>query len=150
MRMRNKLGIIVLFLLSVLSCRQPAAMEYFVAGETGPFEFTVDLSDSTAVYDFELYTRLDGRHRDIESDVETPLTLTWQAPSDSLYLETVYLPLKGGEETFYSRQVRAPYRSGVVPSEAGIWTIRATLPLSVPGLRGLGLIVRRRAWDTEN
>lgn len=147
--MRKALGII-LFFLAVLSCRQPGSMEFFVPGDTGPFTFPVDLSDTTASYDFDFYTRLDGHHRDILSDTEMPLTLMWTAPSGALYVETVYVPLSGSGETFYSRQVRAPYRSGVVPAEAGTWQIRASLPVAVPGLRGLGLIVKRNPWDTEN
>ena len=144
--------VVILFavLFAAVSCRQPRSMELFVPGSEGPFEFVLDMSDSTAAYDFEFYTRLDGRHRDIETDVEMPLTLVWQSPSDSLFVETVYVPLTGGEETFYSREVRVPYRSGVVPAEPGIWSLRASLPVRVPGLRGLGLIVNRKAWDTEN
>ena len=60
------------------------------------------------------------------------------------------VPVSGSNETFYSRQVRTPYRAGVVPSEAGTWQLRAALPVSVPGLRGLGLVIKRNAWDTEN
>ena len=148
--MRKTLGIILFFFLAAVSCRQPGSVELFVPGETGPFAFSVDLSDTTAAYDFDFYTRLDGRHRDILSDTEMPMTVTWTAPSGALYVETVYVPLSGSDETFYSRQVRAPYRSDVVPAEAGAWQIRVSLPVSVPGLRGLGLIVKRNAWDTEN
>ena len=147
--MRRTLGLIIGVLMA-LSCRQPGSVEQFVAGGTCPFTFAVDMSDTLSVYDFDFYTRLDGHHRDIESDVEMPLTLTWEAPSGALAVESVFVPLSGSSETFYSRQVRVPYRAGVVPSEAGIWTLRASVPVSVPGLRGLGLIVRRRLWDTEN
>ena len=148
--MRRFASLIVVVLLAAVSCRQPRSVELFMPGATGPFEFSVDMSDTLSVYDFDFYTRLDGRHRDIESDVETPLTLVWEAPSGGLYVETVYISLAGSSATFYSRQVRVPYRSGVIPSEAGVWSLRASLPVSVPGLRGLGLIVRRRPWDTEN
>ena len=147
--MRKTLGII-LFLWVAVSCRQPGSVELFVPGDAGPFTYSIDMSDTTSAYDFDFYTRLDGRHRDIVSDVEMPLTVTWTAPSGALYVETVYVPLTGSDETFYSRQVRAPYRADVVPAEAGIWTLRAALPVAVPGLRGLGLVVRRKPWDTEN
>ena len=134
----------LLLSLSVLSCREPTSVETYIRSETGPFAFSVDMADTTAVYDLTFYTRLDGPHRYLESDFETPLTIYWRSPSDSLYEETVYLPLEGEDETFYSRQLIVPYREGVSPKESGIWGLTVTLPSEVPGLRGLGLKVRKR------
>ena len=146
--MRRFLTLLSLLLLAV-SCREPDTLEQFVPGE-GPFEYTVNMSDSLSTYDFAFYTRLDGRHRDIECEREMPLTVVWQAPSNQLFAETVFLPLAGTDKTFYSRQVRVPYRSGVVPAEAGVWTLRVSVPVRIPGLRGLGLITTKKPWDTEN
>ncbi len=141
----------LLCLLAVLSCREPSSVENYVCSETGPFSFNVDMSDTSAVYDLVFYTRLDGRHRDIESDVEMPLSVWWRSPSDSLYQEEVYLPLEGEDETYYSRQLRVPYREGVKSREPGWWNLTVTLPSPVPGFRGLGLIVeKKRLWDMEN
>ena len=50
--MRNTPLIFLLFFLLV-SCRQPVTVDDFRAGE-GPYVFAVDLSDSTAAYDFDL------------------------------------------------------------------------------------------------
>ena len=47
-----------LFLLT--GCREPMSVEKFVKGE-GPYTFFVDMGDSTAVYDFDLYTRVDAQ-----------------------------------------------------------------------------------------
>ena len=134
----------LLILLLVLSCREPMSVETYIRSETGPFAFTVDMSDTTAVYDLTFYTRLDGPHRYLESDFETPLTVYWRSPSDSLYEETVYLPLEGEDENFYSRQLKVPYREEVSPREAGVWTLTVTLPSPVPGFRGLGLVTTKR------
>ena len=50
---------LLLAVLAVFSCREPRSTEQFVPGE-GPFVFSVDLSDTTAVYDVDLYSRLDA------------------------------------------------------------------------------------------
>ena len=141
--MRRAIPLILIFL-SVLSCREPMSVETYIHSETGPYAFSVDMSDTTAVYDLTIYTRLDGPHRYLESDFETPLTIYWRSPSDSLYSETVYLPLEGEDENFYSRQLMVPYREDVSPVEAGVWALTVTLPSPVPGLRGLGLITTKR------
>ncbi len=141
--MRRAIPLILIFL-SVLSCREPMSVETYIHSETGPYAFSVDMSDTTAVYDLTIYTRLDGPHRYLESDFETPLTIYWRSPSDSLYSETVYLPLEGEDENFYSRQLMVPYREDVSPVEAGVWALTVTLPSPVPGLRGLGLMTTKR------
>lgn len=141
--MRRAIPLILIFL-SVLSCREPMSVETYIHSETGPYAFSVDMSDTTAVYDLTIYTRLDGPHRYLESDFETPLTIYWRSPSDSLYSETVYLPLEGEDENFYSRQLIVPYREDVSPVEAGVWALTVTLPSPVPGLRGLGLMTTKR------
>ena len=141
--MRRAIPLILVFL-SVLSCREPMSVETYIHSETGPYAFSVDMSDTTAVYDLTIYTRLDGPHRYLESDFETPLTIYWRSPSDSLYSETVYLPLEGEDENFYSRQLMVPYREDVSPVEAGVWALTVTLPSPVPGLRGLGLMTTKR------
>ena len=141
--MRRAIPLILIFL-SVLSCREPMSVETYIHSETGPYAFSVDMSDTTAVYDLTIYTRLDGPHRYLESDFETPLTIYWRSPSDSLYSETVYLPLEGEDENFYSRQLMVPYREDVSPVEAGVWALTVTLPSPFPGLRGLGLMTTKR------
>ena len=53
-----------LFLLLAIACQEPLSTEQFIPGG-GPYVFTVDMSDSTAAYDFDLYTRLDGDPEDL-------------------------------------------------------------------------------------
>ena len=125
------------------ACREPSAREEFVAGG-GPFLFQVDMTDTTRTYDFTFYTRLDGRPHLLEKIVDMPLDIQWISPSEEVFQETVWLPLTDPDATYYSRQIRHLYRSGVVPSEPGIWTLNVSVPdtLQIPGLRGLGLIQR--------
>ena len=132
-------------LLSTLAsaCREPMSVERFVPGD-GPYTFLVDLGDTTAAYDFDLYTRVDADPESIRDLGELPLEMTWKAPSDSLYRETVYMPLQG-RSSFFSRQVLVPYRADVRPYEAGAWALTAAIPdtAALPGLRGLGLVVTK-------
>ena len=141
-----------LILLLVTGCREPMSVERFVKGE-GPYTFFVDLSDSTATYDFDFYTRVDAPLDSLRRMQALPLTVTWTSPSFRVFREEVYLPLEG-QTTFFSRQVRAPYRAGVRPSVWGQWTLAVRVTDAPEGLRGMGLIVRRnkeeQGWDTEN
>jgi|GEM_PF-945525 len=142
--MRKALLAVLPVLLAALSCREPLSSERFVRGE-GPFTFPVDMTDTAAAYDFDFYTRVDARPDEIVRLGEVPVVVRWHSPADSLYDETVYLPLQG-RTSFFTRDVRAAYRADVRPYEAGLWTVTVSLPdtVSVPGLRGLGLVVTKR------
>jgi len=99
------------------------------------------MTDTTAVYDLDLYTRIDGRN--IPPMLE--LSVQWTSPSDSVYHETVFLPL--------SPEVYVHYRADMSPWEPGVWKldISASSARSVPGLRGLGLVVKKRgAYTSES
>ena len=126
---------LLLFLLA-LSCRQPASTELFVKAP-GPYVFAVDMADSTAAYDFDLYTRIDAT----EFPAELRLDVVWKGPASD-FKETVYLPVTRGH-SFFSQESYAPYRTGVVPSNPGQWTLHVSLPNPPEGLRGMGLVVRR-------
>lgn len=142
--MRRVLVPLLAVMCLALSCREPSAREDFVAGG-GPFIFRVDMSDTTRTYDLSFYTRLDARPHLLENVVDVPLSVQWISPSGEVFEETVYLPLTDEDATFYSRQIRRLYRSGIVPAEDGVWALAVTLPdtVSVPGLRGLGLIQQK-------
>ena len=142
--MRRPLLILLSFALLAVSCREPGSVESFIRGE-GPYVFTVDMTDSTAVYDLDLYTRIDAR----EYPAQLPLNISWKAPSGILFSETVYLPVGRGT-SFFSHDAYAPYRAGVVPSQWGEWTVTVTVPSAPEGLCGMGLVVKKQLWDTEN
>ena len=46
-----------ILLVLAVSCSEPLSSEYFIRGE-GPYEFTVEMADSLARYDFDLFTRI--------------------------------------------------------------------------------------------
>ena len=135
----------ILLLLLAAACRQPASTETFVPAP-GPYEFALDLSDSTAVWDVSFYTRVDAA-RDTLS--ELALSATWTSPSAESFTETVYLPLSEGT-SFFSQEACVPYRTAVAPLERGCWTLTVTVPSPPPGLRGVGLVVARSSHVTDN
>ena len=134
--MLRRFPLILVLLLLAVSCREPRSTERFVKGP-GPYVFVVDMSDTLSVYDLDLFTRVDG-----EVPPEIGLRVQWTAPSRATSRETVYLPL--------SPEVYQPYRRGMRPPQPGEWTLTVT-PVSAPeGLWGMGLVVTKRPWDTEN
>ena len=157
-----KKAVFILSALLAIACTEPLSTEQFVLGG-GPYVFTVDMADSTATYDFDLFTRLDGDHEDLATLKGTLLRAEWRSPSDSVFIEKVYLPLDGTRHSYYSRQVYVPYRAEMAPLQPGLWTLtfRQEDRMQMVPLRGLGLVVRRTPsvisseaeksiWDTEN
>ncbi len=118
------------------------SMEKFVEGE-GPFTFFVDMSDSTATYDIDFYTRIDAPADSLQKLTAMPLQVTWTSPSFHAFREDVYMPV-AGQSVFFSRQIRVPYRTGVRPEEPGAWTLAVRVTDAPEGLRGMGLIVEKK------
>ena len=138
----KRIIIVLLSLAALAGCREPMYVEKFVKGE-GPYTFFVDMSDSTAVYDFDLYTRVDAPLDSLRKMTALPLQVTWTSPSFHVFREDVYLPMEG-KTSLFSRQVRAPYRAGVRPSEWGQWQVVVRVPDAPAGLCGMGLVVERK------
>ena len=137
----RKLVSIGMLCVLLTACREPMSVERFVKGE-GPYTFFVDMGDTTAAYDFDFYTRVDAVQDSLRKLPAMPVSVTWTSPSFHVFREEVYMPLEG-ETTFFSRQVRVPYRAGVRPEEPGLWTLTVRLADPPEGLRGLGLAVAR-------
>ena len=122
-------------------CKEPMSVEKFVPGE-GPYTFFVEMADSGATYDFDFYTRVDAPRDSVRAKAALPLSVSWTSPSFHVFREDVYLPLEGSS-TFFSTQVRAPYRAGVRPVEYGQWVLTVRVSDPPGGLRGMGLVVAR-------
>ena len=133
---------ILLLLLLLTGCKEPMSVERFVKGE-GPYTFFVDMTDSTASYDFDLYTRVDAPMDSLRKMTSLPLTVTWTSPTFHVFKEDVYMPMEG-QGSFFSRQIRVPYRAGVRPTEWGKWVIAVRVNNPPEGLRGMGLVVERK------
>ena len=134
------IGLLLCILLT--GCREPMSVERFVKGE-GPYTFFVEMSDSTASYDFDLYTRVDAPADSLRKLAALPLQVTWTSPTFHVFREEVYLPMDG-KMSLFSKQVRAPYRAGIKPIEWGPWQLVVWVQDPPEGLCGMGLVVHRR------
>ena len=117
------------------------SVEKFVKGE-GPYTFFVEMSDSTATYDFDLYSRVDAPADSLRKLAALPLQVTWMSPSLPGLREAGYLAMDG-KMSLFSMQVRAPYRAGVRPEEWGPWQVVVRVQDPPEGLCGMGLVVSR-------
>jgi len=155
----RKLFLPLLPLLLLLACNPPRSYEEFIPAEhsgglafdDNVYRFDLDLSDSTAVYDVYFYTRVENTGlTQVRSDHgQLGLEINWLSPltavSDSSFTagqsvlsETVYMPL--GDD----RGSKTLYRSGVSPGLYGLWTLEVKTLDAPKGLRGLGIICKKR------
>ena len=117
-------------------CVRSEDFEIFVLREDardGVYVYTLPLQDTTAAYDFWFYSRV-GTH-----PVENlQLNVQWLAPSGDAFSETVYMREVG------LRGSREPYRSGMVPAQAGDWQL-SVRPVDMSGeLLGFGVVCKKR------
>ncbi|MBO4605804.1 MAG: hypothetical protein J5667_04630 [Bacteroidales bacterium] len=138
--MRSRL-LIALAVVCFWSCARPVSGELFLAAPRNSYDFPILVVDSLAHFDFAFYTRVDS-----DDSVSEPvrLDITWVAPSDTVYRETVYMLTDTGEGTLQR------YRSYVRFPSVGQWTLKVGVSPEVKGFRGLGLIWKEKRWDTTN
>ena len=123
-------------LLCLCSCARPTSGELFLAAPRNSYDFPVEVVDSLSIFDFSFYTRVDG-----DEHVADPLRfdISWVAPSDTVYRETVYM-YAGDENGKLQR-----YRSYMRFPQKGEWTLKVSVSPEVKGFRGLGLV-----WKEKN
>lgn len=127
---------VICCLLLAVACNRPPSMEYISRDDgTGTYSFTIDMADSTYVYDLSFFTEPEGRHPG-----GFPMKINMVSPSGLTYFETVYFT--------YGESCVVPYRCGLVPKEFGIWKVEVRA--RAEGLKWLGLIINNRKWDTIN
>lgn len=123
-------------------CREPMSKEVFTLADKldsdGIYHFEMDMSDTLSVYDVWLYTRIDAPNITMATCPGFGLDVTWKAPSGQMYGEEVYFDTPLGSE-YYSHQYKVLYRSGLIPVEAGVWTLSLKVRDDVEGLRGMGV-----------
>ena len=76
----------------------------------------------------------------------TNLRVEWKAPTDSVYVERMYLPLDRGKKSYFSAQVYESFKADWTPAMPGLWTLtlRPEDRSEVLPLRGMGLVVTRK------
>ena len=138
------------FALILVACVRSPSTERFILSEDstdGVYSFPLDMADSLVSYDIWLYSRIDARKHKPSSYEGVPLEITWVSPSGELYGEDLYFPAfttdSGVRRSFFSRQIKSLYRSGVVPRESGLWTLKIKVGVETEGFRGLGVKLER-------
>ncbi len=128
----------ILCALGVLAaCSRPSSYEQFVRSDgSGEYSFELELPDTLSSYDISFYSAVDRPLFSADTLRSFPLQVVWRSPSGRYLSETVYYP---------ADSLKARYRSGIVPSEEGSWTLSVTIAPEPRGLRGLGVICRRNS-----
>jgi len=134
-------------LLLACACASPDAYEEFIKttrsniGE--PFVFSLDMSDSTAVYDIWMFSRIDGGGKEMFRYGNFPVIVLWESPSGQRYQEKVWFDIHafGPGSSRYSNQYMQLYRSSIIPVENGVWTLSLNVQggQAIPGFRGMGI-----------
>lgn len=124
---RKLLSALPLLLTMLCSCSRPMSVESFVKADgSGVYDFVVDMTDTLHAYDLSFYTRVEGK----TAPAGFPMKIYLTSPSGQTYVENVYFNC--------SEHVVAPYRTGLVPVEAGEW--KMSVSVVAQGLCGMGLI----------
>ena len=145
--MKGRLIIITLAVVAVC-CSRPPSYEPFVIREKAEYgdtySFKVDVSDSTARYSLDFYTRLERTaFGEFPSD-SIVLDLRWFSPSDSIYTDTAFVKIsKPVDSAYYSKDFISTYRSPLELPERGNWRLKAKVVNDSQTLRGLGIILKR-------
>lgn len=139
--MNRSLFICPLVLVVLAACSRPKSYEEFIREKdsvSGMYSFELDMTDSLDIYDVWFYTRVDrSRAATVADYPPMELVVWWVAPSGKVYDETVYM--SSGDY----RGVREKYRSGIEPSERGVWKL-CVKPNDPPkNFRGFGVICER-------
>ena len=124
---------LLLLVLALSSCSRPHSREYFIRSDkSGEYSFELEMADSLSSYDISFYTVIDRLLLGPDTLRCFPMQIVWRSPSGRYFSETVYYP---------ADSLRVRYRSGMVPSEPGIWSLGVTISPEPQGLRGLGVII---------
>ena len=131
----------ILFLFLAAACSNPKSVEPFVPadGDEAEYSFTLDLSDTTLVWDLGFYGRIDGTREELEGLDVLPMTVYFTAPDGTQYGEKVQVPLH--RDNPLSLSFDETYRRGMKPVQPGTWELTLTAPDAPEGLTGIGIIL---------
>ncbi len=145
---------LLMLLCAVVSCREPSSSEAFVRSSMkeadGSYLFSIDMSDSASTYDLRLYTRIDCTPAQFDGIADPEFVMRFVSPSGLEAWETFVLSKDNySRRGYFSTEYDFPYRSDIVPTEYGTWTLHAKVLHEdrIPGFLGLGLRVSKREND---
>jgi len=101
------------------------------------------MTDTLVRYDISFYTRIDSRRNRLAGIDGVTLDVQWVSPCGERYGESVRMPIPLSGHLFSTSAV-VPYRTGLLPYEAGEWNLEVRVPSFPVGFRGLGLIIERK------
>lgn len=142
-------------LAAMVSCAKPSSYEPFVLREKAEYGdtyiFSLDLSDSTATYGLDFYTRLQRPAFGTFPSDSISLDLRWISPSDSVILsDTTFIRVaQPVDSSYYSRDFMVGYKRVLTLPEHGIWRLRAKVLNDSEAIRGLGVIFTRKENGTR-
>ena len=142
-------------MLALACCSRPSSREYFVmrenAGYGDTYSFTLDLSDTLLTYELDFFTRLERIPFEDFRDDDIILDLRWFSPADSILTDTLVVSISEpvGSD-FFSKDIVTPYDIGGLLDDPGEWRLNAKVVNDSESIRGLGLILNQRKWDTTN
>ena len=137
-------------LAAMVSCARPSFYEPFVLREKAEYGdtyiFSLDLSDSTATYGLDFYTRLQRPAFGTFPLDSISLDLRWISPSDSVILsDTTFIRVaQPVDSSYYSRDFMAGYKRVLTLPEHGIWRFRGKGLEDSGAVRGMGGIFTRK------
>lgn len=124
-----------------LSCARPDTQDSFMRADKardGVYAYEFELTDSLSTYDFWIY----GRSEQL-SLYSLELRVLWTSPSGDTFRETVYM------KELLSEGSRELYRSGMQPSEYGVWKVNIRPVLEDRKILGLGMICKSNLDGTR-
>ena len=145
--MRGRVFLYVLAL-AVTSCVRPSSREFFVVRENAEYgdtySFLLDLSDSSATYGIDFFTRLERESFMSFPGEDIILDLRWFSPSDSIITDTAFVRVGDNiGQSYYTRDLVTGYSESLELPETGEWRLKARVVNDDDAIRGLGLILRR-------
>ena len=104
----------------------------------GRYDFEVDMTDTTRLYDLTLYTRLDGT--DLPDSL--PVAISFISPGGAVTESELVFCGEGAQlvdSSYFSRGLKVPYLQDFLPDESGIWKL-SVYARPAAYLRGFGLV----------
>lgn len=134
--------------LAVISCVRPFSREYFVLRENAEYgdtySFILDLSDSSATYGLDFFTRLERDGFKALPQEDIVLDLRWFSPSDSILTGSASVRVTDASKGSYlKKDIVSEYSRGLDLPEVGQWRLKARILNDSETIRGLGVILKR-------
>lgn len=144
--MRGRVFLFVLALLAA-SCARPSSREFFVLRENAEYgdtySFYLDLSDSSATYGMDFFTRLERNGFKALPMEDILLDLRWFSPSDSIFTDTASVRIGDySEESYFKRDIVTGYSGRLDIPEVGQWRLKARILNDSEAIRGLGVVLK--------